>query len=111
MYWETHSPLAEGYEGKVQRSGQKRSSFLVIRLTGEELTRVRDIAAKQGLGPCTFARLVLTSAMKEIELLVQCGTLSELFDTLKHLVEETNAIPGCKATMKIEFQLSGEVKP
>ena len=67
-YWEARGPLAEGYRGRVSKpkAGQKRSSFLSVRLTGEELTRLRDIAAKQGLGPSTFARLVLTSAIEPI---------------------------------------------
>jgi len=64
-YWEARGPLAEGHSGRVNkpRQDQKRSSFLVVRRTGEELTRLRDIAAKQGLGPSTFARLVLTRAI------------------------------------------------
>lgn len=65
-YWEARGPLAEGRKGRINRpkSGQKRSSFLVVRLTGEELTRLRDIAAKQGLGPSTFARQILTLAIQ-----------------------------------------------
>ena len=35
-YWKTHSPIAEGYEGEVKRPRQKRSSFLAVRLSGEE---------------------------------------------------------------------------
>jgi len=58
-YWKTHSPLDEGYKGEVQKSKQKRSSFLSIRLTGDELTRLRDMAAKFGMGPSTYARQVL----------------------------------------------------
>lgn len=63
-YWETRGPLAEGHKGRINKPIQKRSSFLAVRLTGEELTRLRDIAAKQGLGPSTFARLILTSAIE-----------------------------------------------
>lgn len=58
-YWKTHSPLDEGYKGEIQKTKQKRTSFLSIRLTGEELTRLRDKAARLGIGPSTFARLVL----------------------------------------------------
>jgi len=61
-YWETHSPLDEGFEGEVQTSEQKRSSFLSVRMTGDELTQLRDQAAKLGLGPSTYARLILTQA-------------------------------------------------
>lgn len=64
-YWEARGPLAEGREGKLNKPKprQKRSSFLAVRLTGEELARLRDIAAKQGLGTSTFARNVLTSVI------------------------------------------------
>lgn len=82
-YWETHSPLAEGHEGKIQRSSQKRSSFLAVRLTGEELTRLRDIAVKQGVGPSTFARLLLTSAIERQNALPKRITLEQLKDTLE----------------------------
>ena len=53
-YWKTHSPLDEGYKGEVQKSKQKRSSFLSIRLTGEEITKLRNVAAKFGMGPSTY---------------------------------------------------------
>jgi len=59
-YWETHSPLDEGFEGEVETSEQKRSSFLSVRMTGDELSQLRDEAVKMGLGPSTYARLVLT---------------------------------------------------
>ena len=65
-YWEARGPLAEGRRGRTNRPGpsQRRSSFLAVRLTGEELTRLRDIAANQGIGTSTFARLVLTSVIE-----------------------------------------------
>jgi len=63
-YWETHSPLDEGFEGEVETSEQKRSSFLSVRMTGDELSQLRDAAAKLGVGPSTYARLILTSAIK-----------------------------------------------
>ncbi len=66
-YWKTHSPIAEGYEGEVKRPRQKRSSFLAVRLSGEELEGLRRLAAKQGLGPSTLARIILTSAMDQVD--------------------------------------------
>ena len=63
-YWEARGPLALGHKGRINNPDQKRSSFLSVRLTDEELTQLRDIAAKQGLGPSTFARLILTSVIK-----------------------------------------------
>lgn len=84
-YWEAHGPLAEGHKGRVNKPkpGQRRSSFLAVRLTGEELTRLRDIAAGQGIGPSTFARLVLTAAIEQQSKLPRHVTLDELSDWLE----------------------------
>jgi len=88
-YWEVHGPLAEGYKGKIQRSSQKRSSFLAVRLTGEELTSLRDVAAKQGLGPSTFARMVLTAAIEQASKMPKSKTLDEVMEALeKNLPQE-----------------------
>lgn len=91
-YWETRGPLAEGHKGRLNkpRPGQKRSSFLAVRLTGEELTRLRDVAQKQGLGPSTFARLVLTAAIEQRSILPKSKTLHEVMAALeKNLPQET----------------------
>ena len=66
-YWEARGPLAEGHKGRINRPkpGQKRSSFLSIRLTGEELTQLRDMAAEFGMGPSTYARQVLRLAIEQ----------------------------------------------
>ena len=66
-YWEARGPLAEGHKGRISKPkpGQKRSSFLSIRLTGEELTQLRDMAAKFGMGPSTYARQVLRLTIEQ----------------------------------------------
>jgi len=82
-YWEARGPLAEGHKGKINKlkTGQKRSSYLAVRLTGEELTRLRDVAARYGIGPSTFARLLLTSVIgKQRNLAKRILTLDELKD-------------------------------
>lgn len=83
QYWEARGPLAEGRKGQVNRPrpGQKRSSFLAVRLTGEELTRLRDMAAQLGLGPSTFARLVLVSTLEDPQRWRKRVTLDQ-FDAL-----------------------------
>jgi len=89
-YWEVHGPLAEGYKGRFQRSSQKRSSFLAVRLTGGELTRLRDVAAKQGLGPSTYARLVLTAAIEQGSKPPTKKTLEDVFEALdKNISQQT----------------------
>jgi len=91
-YWEARGPLAEGHEGRINkpRPRQKRSSFLAVRLTGEELTLLRDIAAKQGLGPSTFARIVLTQAIEREDRLPKGLTLDELMSTLANNLSQTD---------------------
>jgi len=64
-YWATHSPLGEGFNVEAQKEKQKRSSFLSIRLTGEELTQLRDIATANGMGPSTFIRILIKDALSD----------------------------------------------
>jgi len=89
-YWEARGPLAEGHKGTINKpkSRQKRSSFLAVRLTGEELTRLRDVAAKQGLGPSTFARIVLTSAI-ERQSQPDIITLTELKNMMENFLSQS----------------------
>lgn len=95
-YWEAHGPLAEGHEGQLNkpRRGQKRSSFLAVRLTGEELMRLRDLAAKQGMGPSTFARLILTASIQKERKLPKVKTMPEIVETIK-----TNLSPEVRERM------------
>jgi len=62
-YWKTHSPLAEGYAAEIQKEKQKRSSFLTIRLTGDELTLLRNLALSKGIGPSTYIRALIKDAL------------------------------------------------
>jgi hypothetical protein len=84
-YWESRGPLAEERKGRIDKPKprQKRSSFLAVRLTGEELMRLRDIAAKRGIGPSTFARLVLMSVIEDQSKLSKHITLDKLKDALE----------------------------
>ncbi len=90
-YWEARGPLAEEHEGRMNKPKhrQKRSSFLAVRLTGEELTRLRDVAAKQGLGPSTFARLLLTSAIENENRLPKHMALDQLKDMLENNLSQS----------------------
>lgn len=90
QYWEARGPLAGEHKGtiNISKNKQKRSSFLAVRLTGEELTRLRDVAAKQGLGPSTFARIVLTSAI-ERQNQPDIVTLAELKNMMENFLSQT----------------------
>jgi hypothetical protein len=99
-YWEARGPLAEGHKGTINKpkSRQKRSSFLAVRLTGEELTRLRDVAAKQGLGPSTFARIALTSAI-ERQSQPDSVTLAEIKNMMENFLSQSTMDNG-KAVAK-----------
>jgi len=66
-YWEARGPLAKEHKGRINRPkpGQKRSSFLSVRLTGEELTQLRDMATEFGMGPSTYVRQILKLAIEQ----------------------------------------------
>lgn len=82
-YWQKHSPLAEGYEGTVQRERQTRSSYLALRMSGEELKQLRDAAQKAGIGPTTLARnLILRGLKEERELLPRIERLEQKVESL-----------------------------
>ena len=82
-YWQNHSPLAEGYEGTVQHERQRRSSYLALRLSGEELNTLRDVAQKAGIGPTTLARnLILQGLRTERDLLIRVEALERKVESL-----------------------------
>lgn len=89
-YWEAEGPLAEGKKGRINKPSPRanRSSFLAVRLTGEELTRLRDMAAKRGVGTSTFARQLLISAMKHDEQAVPDLISDDTVLEVKSLVSE-----------------------
>ncbi len=70
-YWQEHSRLTEGYKGTIQRKAQKRSSYLALRLSGEELNNLRDAAQKAGIGPTTLARNLIIRGLKQESNLLQ----------------------------------------
>lgn len=63
-FWRGHSPLAEGFEGTIQRKPQRRSSYLALRLSGEELKQLRDAAQSAGVGPTTLARNLILQGLR-----------------------------------------------
>lgn len=83
-YWDARGPLADGHKGTINkpRPKQKLTSFLAVRLTGEELTKLRDIAAKQGVGPSTFARMILSSVIKQGDMLPNQLSFGEIMYSL-----------------------------
>jgi len=125
-FWQSHSPLIEGYEGKVQKKKQNRASFLSIRLTGEQLAQLREIATHYGLGPSTYARQLLIQGIESrpphslLDLLIM--DLYEQLDSissenkeeyLRHLMEiakQYSAFQESIATQMAALRLPSQVK-
>lgn len=82
-YWKKHSPLTEGYKSTVQQKHQKRSSYLALRLSGEELKQLRDAAQQAGIGPTILARnLILKGLEAEKGLLSRLEALEQKVGSL-----------------------------
>jgi len=66
-YWEGRGPLAKGHKGRLQEAVPrvKRASFLSVRLNGDELTQLRDMAAESDMSVSTFVRFVIKSLAQE----------------------------------------------
>lgn len=83
-YWDTHSPLDLAAKPKPQRvrlSGSKNRP-ITIRLDSESRSKLDKLADKQGLGPSTFARLILMSVIEQAEKVPKRLTLDDLIDVL-----------------------------
>jgi hypothetical protein len=68
-YWEARGPLAEGRKGRINKpkADQKRSSFLSVRLTGEEITSLREVAAIFYTTPSELARGAILDSVKRFK--------------------------------------------
>ena len=85
-YWDSHSPLdlvAEPRAQKVRVKGAKDRP-ITVRLNSQSRSKLDRLAAEQGLGPSSFARLILMSVIEQGGKLPKRITLDEL----KHMLEE-----------------------
>jgi antitoxin component of RelBE/YafQ-DinJ toxin-antitoxin module len=99
-YWEARGPLAPGNRGRTYNPvpGEKHSSFLAVRMTGKEISQLRQLAAKQGVGVSTYARMLLTKAIEEqTEPEV---TLTELKELIESLIDRTPSAAPARAGEK-----------
>ncbi|MFO7772551.1 MAG: hypothetical protein R6V59_01160 [Dehalococcoidia bacterium] len=87
-YWDRHSPITEGYEGRLQRGHQKRDSFLAVRLSAEELERLRDVADRKGVGPSTLARSMILAAIAEGGLPARVMTMPEFQGVIEKVLQQ-----------------------
>ncbi|MBI2934731.1 MAG: hypothetical protein HYY29_04070 [Chloroflexi bacterium] len=68
-YWEARGPFGEGHRARLNRPspGAQRGSFLTVRMSGAEITRLRDVAIKFDCGPSTLARRILIAFIDQME--------------------------------------------
>lgn len=90
-YWQRHDPLTEDYKGKWQRRRQKLSSYFALRLTGEEITRLRNAATKKDLTISAYARGVLMAAVEKEERPAKPLTTDDLAELLGQGIPESVA--------------------
>lgn len=85
-YWNSHSPLDLAAEPKAQKVRVRgaKDRPITVRLDSESRSKLDRLAAEQGLGPSSFARLILMSAIEQGGKLPKRITLDEL----KHMLEE-----------------------
>ncbi len=84
-YWDTHSPLDLADEPKAQKVRVRRAKDrpITIRLDSEGRSKLNKLAAEQGLGPSTFARSILMSAIEHRGNLPRNINLENLRDVLE----------------------------
>jgi antitoxin component of RelBE/YafQ-DinJ toxin-antitoxin module len=85
-YWNSHSPLDLAVEPKAQKVRVRgaKDKMITIRLDSESRSKLDRLATEQGLGPSSFARLILMSVIKQGGKLPKHITLDEL----KNMLEE-----------------------
>ena len=86
-YWDSHSPLDLSAEPKAQKVRVRgaKDRPITVRLDSESRSKLDRLAAKQGLGPSSFARLTLMSVIEQGGKLPKRITLNEFEDMLDAL--------------------------
>lgn len=79
-YWDTHSPLDIAVEPKVQKVRVRgvKDRPITIRLDSESRLKLNKLAAERGVGPSTFARSILMSAIEHRGNLQKSMSLDDL---------------------------------
>ena len=70
-FWRRLSSPGQGERRVIQRKPEKRSCYLALRLTGEELARLREAARRADVGPTTLARKLILKGLQEENALLQ----------------------------------------
>ena len=67
-YWEKKGPMARGAKSRLAypETSEKLSSFLSVRLSGKEITQLRDLAAVYDCGLSTLVRNILLAYLQHL---------------------------------------------
>jgi len=84
-YWDSHSPLDFATEPKAQKVRVRgvKDRPITVRLDSESRSKLNKLAAEQGLGPSSFARLILMSVIEQGGKLPKRITLDEVKNMLE----------------------------
>jgi len=84
-YWDTHSPLDLATELQAQKIRVRgaKDRPITIRLDSESRLKLNKLATEQGLGPSTFARSILMSAIEHRGNLPKSINLDDLRDVIE----------------------------
>jgi len=64
-FWRMLNPPGKTDRRPVRRKPEKRSSYLALRLTADELARLREAARGADVGPTTLARNLILKGLQE----------------------------------------------
>jgi len=89
-YWDTHSPLDLAAKPKAQKVRVRgtKDRPITIRLDSESRSKLNKLADERGLGPSTFARSVLMSAIEQRGYLLKTINLDANLDAIRNMVEQ-----------------------
>jgi Protein of unknown function (DUF3680). len=90
-YWDSHSPLDLAAKPETQkvRVRDVKDRPITVRLDSESRSKLDRLAAEQGLGPSSFARLILMAVIEQRGKLPKRITLDELRKMLEEITPQS----------------------
>jgi antitoxin component of RelBE/YafQ-DinJ toxin-antitoxin module len=90
-YWDSHSPLDLTAEPEAQKVHVRavKDKPITVRLDSKSRSKLDRLAAEQGLGPSSFARLILMSVIEQRGKLPKRISLEELRKMLEEITPQS----------------------
>lgn len=65
-FWETHSPFDYNFKPEKVKAGVPKDRLITIRLDSESKRKLEQLAAYYNMGPSTFARHIIDTAIRRL---------------------------------------------